>query len=257
MSLAFFLRIFYHKDTTSEKRKPYKQMINTRPINIVSLLTIILMLALFSVSSVSQTNAQNMTGSDYKVRLKPLYPNDPTPTDYLTPTPQPSPKPLINSYGISHIVASENFLQFGPLSATVPVSRVIRVGLQGLGGFSFLHQPDYLLRSVSGDTIPATSCDNGSCTKSQASLWNSTLTYGLGVRCENRKGQLCEKDFLEKGAFRPVEIADSLGDSAILAAGNIPNTEALFDLVYKINLPGSQPPGYYTSTITYILLPTL
>lgn len=258
------LHFFYHSFTIS--RPP--AMIKNRPrsywkINpITSTLTIgaVLLFTLIPLSIAKPSFAQVMEGEEYKLRLIQVSDDDPTPTlaqvktdPTLTPSPTP---PLIQSYGQSEILVSDDFVQFGPLSPTNPVIRQLRFSISdGQFPFSLFQQMDHDLFNDPGQSIPATSCDNGSCSDKQASLWISTLTYGLGVRCENLIGTVCPDDFIEKNTFRPLGVPTSYTGSKIASGASREKVE--FSLTYKLVVPGTQAPGSYQATVSYILIPAI
>jgi hypothetical protein len=112
---------------------------------------------------------------------------------------------------------------------------------------------DHELLNDPGQSIPGTSCDNGSCTEKQASLWNSSLTYGFGMRCDNIIGTFCQDDFIEKNAFRP--LGQSLTNTMVPIASGIVEDKAYFSLSYKLIVSGTQPKGSYAATASYLLIP--
>lgn len=202
--------------------------------------------------------AQVMEGGQYKLRLEQVSDNDPTPTIAKTiPISSPSPSlPPVQSFGQSEITASDDFLQFGPQSPTNPVIRELRFSITSLNLPFFLYQQmDHDLLNDPGQSIPPTSCDNGSCSDKQASIWNSTLTYGLGVRCENQRGTACPDDFVEKNTFRPLGLTQAKTASIIASGGSDEINE--FSLTYKLVVPGTQAPGSYQATVSYILIPSI
>jgi hypothetical protein len=98
-------------------------------------------------------------------------------------------------------------------------------------------------------SIPSTSCDSGGCSISQAAEWKSPLTFGAGIRCEN--SPLCVSDFDQENTYRPISEQYASPVAKVTAAA--PKTT----IVYKINIPASQPPLPYTNNISYIVIPNL
>ena len=200
-------------------------------------------------------NAQIMEDGNYQIRLQDVYGNPPTPTAKpinITSTPIPTPLP-IRSFGQSEIAASESFVDFGSLAPTNPVLRQLSFSIKGgyLPFFLYQHMDHDLLNNT-GDAIPPTSCDNGSCSKDLASLWISTLTYGLGFRCDNLQGSICPDDFIEKNAFRP--LGGGLDRDGIVASGTIDGRTDI-NLTFKLIIPGTQPSGNYQAQAFFILIP--
>ncbi len=202
-----------------------------------------------------KASADTMQGEGYQLNLKQVQEADPTstpaPTHAITPTTSPIPTPPpISSYGESELHFSDDFVQFGPLSPTTPVVRRVTIMVKGEAfPFSLYQQLNHNLMNDPGDEIPATSCDNGSCSGTQAAPWESTLTFGLGVRCDNITGQFCPDDFVDTNVFRPLA-----SQPQVVASGTL-NGEAQISLTYKLIVPGTQPQGAYEASPTYILVP--
>ncbi|MEN9407374.1 MAG: hypothetical protein RLZZ455_590 [Candidatus Parcubacteria bacterium] len=230
------------------------------PITTSSFLTVLLFIYLLLLLPVKKTFAEVMEDGRYKLQLEEVSDSDPTPTvsnqKSITPqAPSPTPPP-VRAYGQSEIIVSDDFVQFGSLSPTNPVLRQLRFSLfSPYAPFSLYQQMNHELQNDPGNTIPATSCDNGSCTITQASLWKSTLTYGLGVRCENNEGTVCPDDFIEQNTFRPLGITAS-NKASIIASGATVDKNT-FVLSYKLVVPGTQAPGNYQASLTYIFVPGL
>lgn len=231
-----------------------------KPIIFFQSLAFLIVLLLLLTLPNPKASAQVMEGGEYKLRLEEVLDTESTPTPIRkialpTITTAPTPPP-IQSFGQSEILVSDDFVQFGPLSPTNPVIRQLRFSIRGQTlPFSLFQQMDHNLLNDPGQSIPPTSCDNGSCTETQASLWSSTLTYGLGVRCENIKGTACPDDFLEKNTFRPLGILSS-GAASIIASG-ITGEQTELSLLYKLVVPGTQEKGNYQARASYILVPEL
>lgn len=229
----------------------------SRKINPITSLIFLLCLLLAGgiLANPNPTIAQVMEGQNYQLRLQDVYEKQPTPTAepaVVTTAPLPTPPP-IRSFGQSDIVVSDNAIDFGPLSPTDPVIRQLSFTIKGQSLlFSLYQHLDHDLLNDPGDAIPATSCDNGSCTLHQASLWNSTLTYGIGVRCDNLQDTVCPEDFIEKNTFRP--LGGTTDQSSIIASGTV-RDKATINLTYKLVTSGTQPPGNYAATASYILIP--
>ncbi len=202
--------------------------------------------------------AQLIEGNNIKLHLQEIYETEPTPT--LSPSSlvrlvSPSPTPaLIQSYGQSELSISDDFVDFGPLSPTDPVMRQLTFTVTGQNmPFLLYQQMDHDLQSDHGESIPKTSCDNGSCSDHQASLWNSTLTYGLGIRCDNLRGTVCPYDFIEKNTFRP--LGQRLEQTDYVLSSGFISDQAVINMTYKLIIPGTQQPGNYSARASYILIP--
>lgn len=204
---------------------------------------------------VQKVFGQTMEGGNYKLHLQEVLDTDPTSTPPLQNNIIPSPTPPpIESSGQSSVLLSDDFINFGPLSPTNPVIRQISFVIKAQNvPFSLYQQMDHDLLNDPGEHIPPTTCDNGSCSDKQASLWNSTLTYGLGVRCDNVKETTCPDDFIEKDTFRP--LGQSVNNAASTIASGTIKEQVSLRLTYKLVVSGTQSPGNYAGTATYILVP--
>lgn len=230
------------------------------PITTGTFLTILLFIYILLLLSPQKALAEVMEDGRYKLQLEEVSDSDPTPTvskkeSFTLPSPTPTPPP-VRAYGQSEIVVSDDFVQFGSLSPTNPVLRQLKFSLfSPYAPFALYQQMNHELQNDPGNTIPATSCDNGSCTTTQASLWKNTLTYGLGVRCENTVGTICPDDFIEHNTFRPLGVTAS-NTASVIATGATADRNT-FVLSYKLIVPGTQAPGNYQASLIYILVPSL
>lgn len=221
---------------------------------IAFILAVILLAMLPLILPQAKAYAETMEGQNYQLNLRQIFEEEPTSTPQPTQTtpattPSPTPPPIV-SYGESEIHFSDDFLDFGPLSPTTPVIRKLTVMVKGeYFPFTLYQQLDHNLLNDPGQMIPQTSCDNGSCSETQASIWDSTLTFGLGIRCDNITGLYCPDDYIEKNTYRPLGT-----NSQIIASGSV-NGQANFTLTYKLIVPGTQPQGRYEANPTYILVP--
>jgi hypothetical protein len=197
-----------------------------------------------------------MENDNYQLHLNQVYDTEPTPTTpaiiHVDASPSPTPPPAVSTFGESTVGISDSLIDFGPLSPTDPILREATLSIKGDYFPFFLYQTmPGALTNIQGDEIPKTSCDNGSCSLNQASLWNNTLTYGLGVRCDNIAGTVCPDDFITKNTFRSL---GSNEQSSIMASGNITG-QASLTLSYKLVVSGTQAQGRYKGSIDYILVP--
>lgn len=101
----------------------------------------------------------------------------PTPFQNRVETGQPigkEAKPL-------RLTLSADLLDFGILTATNPVKRSLTVSVDpgAAVSYSLFSYENHPPRNE-GDTIPATSCDDGTCTASAAAHWINPFTFGFG-----------------------------------------------------------------------------
>ncbi len=164
---------------------------------------------------------------------------------------------------------SENFIDYGQLSATDPVIRLnnLLVSSSTAFGYSVQAFEDHMLKHNSSEGfIPDTTCDNGICTASVAQPWNGPLTYGFGYRCDPPaslrtspsahsagSGQAisnpCAEGFSDINSYRQFQKPNE--PQIILQA----NQSASAQISYKINISGNQAPQFYSNSITFIAIP--
>ena len=103
-------------------------------------------------------------------------------------------------------------------------------------------------------TIPDTTCDDGSCDQTQASIWTDQNIGGFGF---NINGNNVASDFVNQNYFR--QFADrSSGESmqSIMSSNNIAVDDQA-TVTYKAGLTtGSQAAGIYTTYVAYVAVPT-
>lgn len=151
---------------------------------------------------------------------------------------------------MSEISQSQPYISFGFLIPGDPIIRSDQIHIKTTtpeGATLFVAQDSLLSSADKQSVIPNTSCDNGGCSSSLATVWKSPLTFGFGVRCENKES--CLADFETEDTYRPLSTAaypflsiDTVGDS---------------ELLYKLNIAANQVPVPYTNSVTYILIPNL
>lgn len=154
---------------------------------------------------------------------------------------------------------SNLFIEFGTISPTTPVTRtnILTVSNGSAYGYQVTAFENHqLLSPSSGQIIPNTTCDAGTCTTTTAAAWTSTLTYGFGYRCDNLSGTDCSSDFATSTFYKQFP-DDSAGQSpvAVMTGTNIGRNKQ-GQITYKVNISGAQPAGLYSNVITYIATPT-
>lgn len=157
--------------------------------------------------------------------------------------------------GIFTFTVTPTNLDFGTIDPTSPVSRTnILDVLSTASGYSVTAIEDHSLQTASGSAIPDTTCDSGLCNQSSASTWTSNLTYGFGYRCDNVLQTDCVS--FPTGSYRPFANTALAQTPEIVmqnSAGSV--SEKQTQVTYKVNVSGSQIPGVYTNTITYVASP--
>lgn len=154
---------------------------------------------------------------------------------------------------------TNTYIDFGIIEPTNPVTRTstLTVSNGSANGYSVTAFENHqLLVNSSGQLIPNTTCDAGTCTQTTAAAWTNTLTYGFGYRCDNVSGTDCNTDFSNSTYYK--QFADaSAGQSpvSVMSSSNV-GTNRQSQITYKVNISGTQPAGTYQNVITYIATPT-
>jgi hypothetical protein len=176
-----------------------------------------------------------------------------------TPTPQPVEH---GNFGVAAIPYSFSFslsdpiLDFGSLSATNPVTRTTNLIVSSPGnGYQVFAYQDHTLRSKKNAVIPETTCDNGSCTESTASLWQNNLTYGFGFRCDPVTKDACTKGFEEENSFKQFSDHGKKEIPQAIMSNDSPILDQQIKLTYRLNISGTQAKEAYANTVTYIAVP--
>lgn len=182
-----------------------------------------------------------------------------------TPTPTPAPEPMKTSIQIGYtdkqsssdfrFTLSDALVNFGPLSPTNFITRKNVISILGDQSYrySVIAFEDHQLNNGKNQFIPNTGCDTA-CTEKKANTWTNTLTFGFGYRCENSHGSDCLADFADKDTYK--EFADaSISQAPQTVLEGILTEPKQANILYKVNVPGTQAPGVYQNTITYLALP--
>jgi hypothetical protein len=157
------------------------------------------------------------------------------------------------------ISISPALIDFGQLSASNPVTRNTNISIDyGNNPYQVYAFEDSPLKSSGNYIIPDTTCDNSDCDDQTPAIWTNTFTYGFGYRCDNlQQGLICDSGF-EPGYFK--QFADILDkqDQSVIMQDTYPYLKQIEEtqITYKVNVSGTQQPGNYQNTVTYILVPS-
>ena len=149
-------------------------------------------------------------------------------------------------------------IDFGTVSPNNPVTRIstLTVSNGSANGYTVTLSADRQPTSGEGYVIPGTSCDNGDCSEVKSGLWNSTLAYGFGFRCDPSavSGQAndCSTDFASASFYKPLVLSPS--SQTVLSGGIGKNKKA--QVSYKVNVSPAQQASIYRNTITFIASPS-
>lgn len=154
---------------------------------------------------------------------------------------------------------SQSLIDFGILSPTNPVTRntILTVNNRSGEGYSVNASENHPLQSAaSGQTIPDTTCDNGSCTQLISGVWDNALTYGFGYRCDPISDRDCADGFGNNASYKQfADAGKGQAPQAVMFSGKNGGTKKA-KITYKINISGTQPAGSYANTITFIAVPS-
>lgn len=213
--------------------------------------------SVYAATSSNQDFMLNVEGID----------TDPEPTK-LPILPSLMPSPTIAEFttgpnytvhrdeSILSIALSQNSIDFGILSANNPIIRTSELQFTppsfGAQVFTYENQP---LTNAEKLIIPDTTCDNGLCTHEQSVEWSSTFTYGFGYRCESAFATVCNDDLSESNHFKQYPDISRTEPLSLLMKSTAEAETTTGTIIYKLNITGTQQPGTYTNTITYIAVP--
>lgn len=162
-----------------------------------------------------------------------------------------SQTPLV--FSISNLL-----IDFGTLSPTNPVQRTAKLMVKNnsVYGYQVIASENHELTDVrSGAKIPDTTCDDGNCSEAVSGKWESTLAYGFGFRCDSKSSCKAEDEsFNNKNYFKQFADSDK-GEPYFGVLSGGPQTLKEASLTFKMNIPSSQPHGFYSNTLTFIAVP--
>lgn len=153
---------------------------------------------------------------------------------------------------------SQTNIDFGPLSPTIASTRTNTLTVSNGSAFGYTvtaSENHRLLVASSGQMIPDTTCDTGTCTTTFARPWTQFLTtFGFGYNCTNLSGTDCASDFNNDSTyFRP--FAASPSSAMVMSSTNVGRNRKA-TITYQVNVSLVQAAGLYTNVINYIATPS-
>ena len=151
---------------------------------------------------------------------------------------------------------SQTNIDFGPLSPTIASTRTNTLTVSNGSAFGYTvtaSENHPLLVASSGQMIPDTTCNGGTCNTTTATLWNDPNTFGFGYRCDNLSGTDCDSQFLTANFYKP--FAASPSAVAVMSSTNVGRNRQA-QITYKLNISNTQAAGLYTNTINFIATPS-
>lgn len=108
-------------------------------------------------------------------------------------------------------------------------------------------------KTLAGNIFLNTNCNGGidTCSKSLAKAWTSNSAYGFGY---NLSINNILPDFANNTFFRPFPKKVNKDNEVLFFSNQIQNTTQT-TVIYKINVPPSQPKGVYRTNIIFTALP--
>lgn len=233
----------------------------------------LILLSIYLLLYIGSANAQSMTNSNYILQMGNLnsFAGKPTGPDFKvsftggqTGANLFSGSGFVVRAGFQYIYTlvpfrfrvSSTLVDFGVVSPTVPVTRanLLTVSNGAAFGYQVTASQNHNLRvNATGQEIPATTCDSGTCTPSASSAWTSSLVYGFGYRCDNVTGTDCATGFGTSTFYK--SFASSPSAATVMSSTTV-SRNRIAQITYKINISNSQAAGLYTNIINYIATPT-
>jgi hypothetical protein len=222
------------------------------------LLFIIYLLTTFT----PQAKAEITTSDNWTMQINDVFINsNPPPKNQKKQTPQDSSLEAnngINYKGSLSFSISNSLIDYGIISPTNPIFRTSNLSIYSKSLKNFMvfawqnHPP---ATDTNAHQIPDSTCDNGSCSQITSALWSNTLTYGFGFRCDNITEKNCPDDMKEDNYYKQFSDSSKKESPQTIMTNNTQNQTNQIQITYKINTSKSQPPDYYSNTITYIAAP--
>ncbi len=215
-----------------------------------------LLICLFSPKAFASTSSNN----NYNIDLQDIDINPErsgvAPQPYQMVATEPLDKTPDITFGNSAITFStdNNLIDFGILSPANPVARTVNLSIiNAQTQYQLLAFEDHPL-STGSTIIPDTTCEDGQCSEIKESQWINNLTYGFGFRCDDITDSACIGFSTDNNYKQFADSAKQEKQQAIITSLlNYGDNKA--KLTFKLNAAGTQKPGVYTNTITFIAVP--
>ena len=155
---------------------------------------------------------------------------------------------------------SSLFVDFGPLVPGTPVTRTNRLILSNGSAFGYdviSYENNALRAASSGNDIPDTTCDSGTCSETTSSEWSQNTTYGFGYRCDNITGTECNSEFTTPDYFKQFSNFELDETPESVMGGSNVGEDFETEITYKVNISSTQASGLYQNQIIYIATPSI
>lgn len=155
-----------------------------------------------------------------------------------------------------------------PLGTLVPgvastATNIIAVSSPAGHGYQIMAHENRPLSTMTGITIPDTSCNIGStCTDSSSNIWTNNTDYGFGFNAVgiNTSGAVTgigtSNYFTDITYFRPfANYAIASKTNQIFMSEDLPSRYRLARITYKAIIPVSQSAGNYQNSVIFTAIP--
>lgn len=153
---------------------------------------------------------------------------------------------------VTAVTTTATAVPFGDMNANTfkKGCQLLTVNTNAGDGYTMTSQENDQMTNAGGQTIPDTTCDNGSCTETTGDAWvTASANHGLGHTCF---GLNCVGAYSAGTNYRQfASIADTETAQTMMSSSS-PVTNATSTVVYQLSVSGSQPSGNYTNTVVYI-----
>lgn len=132
-------------------------------------------------------------------------------------------------------------------------SNILTISTKGASGYSIYSYEAHPLKHLDASyTIPDTTCDNASCSESQAEIWTNQDIPGFGF---NIAGVHVSSDFVDSSYFRQFADKQSSEDAQLIMSSSNIGLNDQATVTYKAGISGNQASGNYQTHIVYIAIP--
>lgn len=155
---------------------------------------------------------------------------------------------------------SSLFIDFGYVGPGNAVTRTntLTISNGSAYGYTVLALEDHPLRiNASGQSIPNTTCDTGTCNSQTSAAWTLVTTYGFGYRCDNIVGADCQSGFANASNYKSFASSESAQIAQPVMRGLNVGRGIQTQITYKVNVSATQAAGDYQNSINFIATPSI
>lgn len=242
----------------------------------IYLITSLIFLIIFTVSSMSFVNGEDLQSPSFEIQMSTINitggsKSNQSGTINLTDTVGQTFQGRFDGSGYVieagfqyiHSIIPFSFkisdldINFGSLVPGTPNTRTntLTVTTGSAFGYTVKTIEDHpLRRSDNTTTIPDTNCDLATpCIKTDANLWTDNARYGFGY---NMSGvDVDTGDFINSSYYRPFPIQNTDSPVIVMSKAGVATSSAS-TVTYKVNINGSQAAGTYQNSIQFIAIPS-